>query len=361
MKAVCVTRTFDEQTKTPGAVECLEVEKPRITDPDDVLIRIAYASICGSDVHYIKDNLLSDLFPSVPFQVGHEVSGIIEDLGSKAAEKGLRIGDHVTGNFVLECGHCEACRNGERQFCKEPYVNGSAQAEYIVWKADQTFKISPTIPLDEAALIEPFNIAVGAMHRSGFKSSDTAFVLGAGSIGQMLIQLLKKSGASMVGASARTASKRDMALKMGADFVVDSVNQNIFEEVSYQTDSRGYDIVFEMSGNAECAAQAMEIVRPGGCIVMVSYYPPGTKIQIELFEKIVSKGITIKGLQLAQNSWIQSLKLFPGMDFRPLISKIYPLEECKQAYQDLVSGKYMKILFSCMKNKYKEENKWQQY
>lgn len=350
MKAIYVTETFDELHKKPGRVACLDVVKPAVTEPDDVLIKIAYASICGSDAHYIKDNLLTDLFPSVPFPIGHEASGIIEDLGTEAIKKGFRIGDHVTGNFVLECGFCEACRTGERQFCKAPYVHGAAQAEYIVWKADQIYRIGKELPLDEAALIEPFNIAVGAMQRSGFKPSDSAFVLGAGSIGQMLIQLLRKSGASTLGASVRTAEKRDMALKMGADHVVDPLHQDIFEEAALHTEAKGYDIVFEMSGNVECAAQALEIVRPGGCIVMASYYPPETSLNIRLFEKIVSRGITIKGLQLAQNSWVQSLKLFPMMDFKPLISRVYSLESCEQAYQDLVSGKYMKLLFSCTKN-----------
>lgn len=347
MKAVHLTKAYDPVTSTPGIVECLNTEKPALLHPDDVLIRVAYASICGSDIHFIKDDLLTDLFPQLPLPIGHELSGVIEDLGPMAEKKGLKRGDHVTGDFVLECGHCDFCRSGERQFCRQPYVANGAQAEYIIWKADQVYRLPEGLPLLDAVLFEPFTIAVGALDLADMRAGQRAFVLGAGGVGQMLIQLLHKAGASAVGTSARTASKRVLALQMGANFAVNPLQNDFMMEIKKHSGQRGFDLVFETSGNPQCAAQALEIVRPGGTVVFISYYPPGSVLQIPLFDALVTKGVTLRGLQLAQNSWVRAMELFPMMDLSSLISKVYRLEECQQAYEDAVSGNFLKIVFQC--------------
>lgn len=347
MKAVYVVKTCDSERGTPGQVACIEVEKPSVAAPDDVLIHVAYASLCGSDAHYIKDNL----FPmAAPFPAGHELSGVIEDLGPAAEAAGLRRGDHVTGNFVLGCGQCEACRLGRGQFCAAPYVNGAAQAEYIVWKAAQVYRLPPSVPLREGALFEPFTIAVGAIDRAELRPGQSVFVLGAGSIGQMLIQMAGRTGAALVGASVRTPWKRELALHMGADFVVDPRAEDLTARVRKETQGRGFDVVLESSGSLECARQALEIVSPGGTVVLLSYYPPGSVLPIDLYQTVVTKELTLKGMQLAQNSWARALALFPRMDLGALISKVYPLEECRQAYRDLVSGRYLKLLLDCSGN-----------
>lgn len=352
MKAIYLTKAYDPITHTPGVVECIETEKPKLIHPDDVLIHIAYASICGSDIHFVKDNLLADLFPPPPLPIGHELSGVIEDLGSAAEKRGLRRGDRVTGDFVLECGHCDFCRLGERQFCRQPYVANGAQAEYIVWKADQVYRIPEGISLLEAVLFEPFTIAVGALDLADMRAGQRAFVLGAGGVGQMLIQLLHRVGASAVGTSARTAFKRELALQMGADFAVNPLQEDLMAAVKQHAGQRGFDLVFETSGNPQCAEQALEIVRPGGTVIFVSYYPPGSALNIPLFEALVTKGVTLRGLQLAQNSWVRAMELFPMLNLSPVISKVYPLRECRQAYEDAASGKCLKIVFQCSEEKF---------
>ena len=344
MKAVYVVKTYDPKTGTPGEVACLDAPKPEITAPDDVLIRVAYASLCGSDAHYIRDNLFP--FPA-PFPAGHELSGVIEDLGPEAAATGLRTGDAVTGDFVLGCGCCEACRRGQGQFCTRPHVNGAAQAEYIVWKAAQVYRLPPGTDLLEGALFEPFTIAVGAMDRAELKAGQSVFVLGAGGIGQMLIQLAAQSGASLVGTSVRTGWKRKLAVAMGGDYAFNPQEGPLEEQVRAAAGESGFDVVLEASGNLECARQALELVRPGGTVVFLSYYPPGSILPLDLFGDVITKELTLKGMQLAQNSWARAMEMFPRMNLRPLISKLYPLEACKEAYQDLVSGKYLKLVLDC--------------
>lgn len=346
MKAVYWTREYDPATKTPGMIQLLDVEKPMIQAPDDVLIRVVYASICGSDAHYIKDDILTVVFHA-PAPIGHEISGIVEDLGPAAEAKGFKRGDWVTGDFVLECGHCAACRSGKRQFCENPQPNGAGQAEYIVWKADQVYRVPEGVSLLEASLIEPFSIAVEATERGGMELGRTVFVLGAGGIGQMMIQLAARTGASLVGTSVRTASKRAIAKKMGADFAVDPVTEDLVKTGMERTDGKGFDVVFETSGNMECARQALQLVKQGGTVVFVGYYPPDSFLEVPMFEQMIFRELTLKGAQLAQNSWIKALELFPRMDLKPVISKVYPLAECEHAYRDLISGQYLKIVLQC--------------
>ncbi|MDR2197463.1 MAG: alcohol dehydrogenase catalytic domain-containing protein [Coriobacteriales bacterium] len=343
MKAVYVTRTFDGASGTPGKVEVLEVAKPAVRDDDDVLVHIAYSALCGSDAHYIKDNL----FPfEPPFAVGHEFSGVIEEAGAHAVARGFAPGDEVTGNFVLECGFCDMCRTEKRQFCEHATANGSAQAEYIVLKAAQLYHLPPGTSLLEGALIEPFTIACGVIDKARLRLGHSVLILGAGSIGQMLVQLARLNGASLVAASARTPSKRELALNLGANAVIDPLNEDIFAR-SHELAGPGFDVVLEASGSLECAQQALDLVAPGGTVILMSYYPPDQPIAIDLFKQVVVREITLSGLQLSQNNWPRALRMFSRVDVRPLISKVYPLQEAPQAYADLIAGRSLKLVLDC--------------
>ena len=343
MRAVYVTKTFDSLTSSPGEVEVLDVEKPQLSADDDILIRVAFAALCGSDAHYISDNLFD--FPP-PFPVGHEFSGIIEALGPSAATKGFALNDRVTGDFVLECGFCEACRNGKRQFCTNVYVNGSAQAEYIVLKADQIYHLPEGVSLLEAALIEPFVIAAGVVDKAQIQLGQSVLIIGAGGIGQMLVQLARTSGAALVVASARTASKRELALQLGADVVIDPQNEDIRLR-SAELTGQGFDVVIEASGSIAAAAEALDLAAPGGTVVYMSYYPPNQNVMVDLFRQIVTREVTVKGLQLSQNNWHRALKMFKRIDVKPIISRVYPLDQAKQAYKELMSGSSLKIVLDC--------------
>ncbi|MDR2672767.1 MAG: alcohol dehydrogenase catalytic domain-containing protein [Coriobacteriales bacterium] len=343
MKAVYVTKVFDPQTQAPGEVACLEVPTPEVVGADDILIRVAFSALCGSDAHFIKDNLFAF---EPPFAVGHEFSGTVADLGPAAQAQGFKTGDAVCGNFVLECGFCDACREGKRQFCENATANPAAQAEYIVLKANQVYPVPPGVSLLEAALIEPFTIAAGAIDKAGIKLGQSVFVSGAGSIGQMIVQLAKLNGASFVVTSARTQSKRELALTLGADRVIDPVHEDVLT-LARELPGGGFDVVIEASGNLECAALALDSVGVGGTVVYMSYYPPGRPVAIKLFEQIVVRELTVCGLQLSQNNWPRALRMFPRIDVKPLITNIYRLEDAPAAYAELIAGKALKLVFDC--------------
>lgn len=345
MKAVLLVKDYDEEKNTLGEIDCREVEKPQIVHDDDVLIKVAYASLCGSD-----PNLLKGLFPfKAPFQWGHEFSGIIEKLGPGATKKALKVGDRVTGNFYKTCGVCHYCRNMMEQFCPYPEENPKAQAQYFVLRESQVYVIPDSVDLMDATLIEPFAIAVRAMERSDIKIGQRIAISGGGGIGLMIAQLARNAGASKVVVIEPVESKRKLALEMGADVAIDPFSENLVEKSADLTNGYGFDAVIEASGNTKAAEGCLDIVSNGGTIVYFSMYDMNYNLPLNLFKYCYHKEITVKGMFLAQLVFERAVDMMVRMDLRPLISKVYSLDECKQAYEDQMSGQYAKLVFDCQK------------
>ncbi|HHV19902.1 MAG TPA: alcohol dehydrogenase catalytic domain-containing protein, partial [Thermoanaerobacterales bacterium] len=214
MKAVMLVKDYNPERGQLGEVDCLNVPVPKLVNDDDVLIKVAYASICGSD-----PNVLKGLFPDrAPCPIGHEVSGTIKELGPKAKKLGWKVGDRVTGNFYQTCGACDYCHNGMGQFCPNAVGKVGAQAEYIVWSASQLYRLPDSVDLLDGTFAEPFNIALHAIEVADMKLGDRLAISGAGGIGLMLVQLAKISGASQVTVIEPVRSKRELALELGADY-----------------------------------------------------------------------------------------------------------------------------------------------
>ncbi len=345
MKAVLLVKDYDKDTNTLGEIGCREVDKPQIVHDDDVLIKVAYASLCGSD-----PNLLKGLFPfKAPFQWGHEFSGIIEELGPGATKKDLKVGDRVTGNFYKTCGACHYCRNMTEQFCPYPEENPKAQAQYFVLRESQVYVIPESVDLMDATLIEPFAIAVRAMERADIKIGQRVAISGGGGIGLMIAQLARSAGASTVVVIEPVKSKRQLALEMGADVAIDPFSEKLAERSAELTKGYGFDAVIEASGNTKAAESCLELVGKGGTIVYFSMYDMDYNLPLNLFNYCYHKEITIKGMFLAQLVFERAVEMMVRMNLRPLISKVYSLDECEQAYEDQMSGQYAKVVFDCQK------------
>lgn len=343
MKAVMLVKAYNDETKELGEIECCEVEKPQLINDDDVLIKVAYASVCGSDPHLLEG--MFDL--PIPSPCGHELSGTIEELGPKANKKGLKIGDKVTGNFYRTCGSCEYCLNGKSQFCENAVGWGAAQAEYIVWREEQVYKLPEGVGLLAASLTEPFNIAVRAVELARIKTGEHVAVSGAGGIGLMVTQLLKKCGAGRVTVIEPVESKRYRALEMGADYVINPLDPESAAHVLKNTNGKGFNALIESSGNGGAARNALDLVGRGGRIVFMSMYPKDYELQMNLLEYCYRKELMIQGMYLAQESFQRAVNMLPQMEFKPVIEKIYSLDDCKQAYEDQKSGNYAKLIFDC--------------
>lgn len=344
MKAVLLSRLYDQNSNQLGDVDCFEVPEPNIVNEDDVKIQISYASICGSD-----PNTLKGLFPNkkIGNTMGHELSGTVVELGVKAQKNGLKVGERVTGNFFLPCGACENCQRGMKQFCRNGRYLTGAMAQYIVWRESQVYKLPEDIDMRQACLTEPFTIATHAVEVSDMKIGSRVAISGGGGIGLMLVQLAKLCGASSVTLLEPFAEKRDIAMKIGADFVLDPAESGIHEKILDITNGNGFDVIFESSGNGKAAEFCLEMAGVGCHIVYFAMYPLDYHLQLNLLENCYHKELRIQGMYLAQNAFPKAISMLRRVDLEPLISKIYSLDQCKEAFADAMSGKEIKILFDC--------------
>lgn len=344
MKAVMLTKAGDYKAGKLGELECCDIPMPELKTQEDVLIKVAYSSICGSDPNML--NGLMDCVPPAGF--GHEMAGTIVELGTEAIKKGLKVGDKVTGNFVRFCGACNECRTGREQFCTKAVQNiVPTQAEYVLWNQAQVYKLQDDADLLTAALTEPLAIAVHAVEKGQIKLGNHVAVSGAGGIGLMIVQLAKMAGAAKVTVLEPVEEKRTLALSLGADYVIDAASPDCIEQAMELTNGQGFQVVYEASGNVRAARTALEIADNMAHIVYFSMYPPTFELPLNLYKYCYHKEINIHGMFLATYSFVPAINMLPRMNLRPLVQKIYALQDCKQAYKDHMSGQYAKIVFDC--------------
>lgn len=349
MKAITVCTIGDPEQKTVGTVELRDIPNREPGD-EEVMVKVAYASICGSDGHVIKGELgpLREMVLSwLPMRLGHEVSGVIEKVGAKAAEMGFKPGDRVTANYTQFCNSCYYCHNGQENYCEHQVPRYEAMAEYITWHMSQIYKLPDGVGLLEAALTEPFSIALNAVQKAQLKLGSKVAVFGAGGIGLMIVQLAKMAGASHVTLFDVVDQKRKMAEQMGADVTIDPRDADAVEKALSYTDGRGYNAILDASGASSAARMALDIAGPEADIVFFSMYDPNYDLPVNLFVQFYQRGLHLHGMQTSADAFEKTVAMLPRMDLKPLIQKIYQLEEYEQAFADQFSGQYIKLVFQC--------------
>lgn len=343
MKAICLTEKGDLATKKWGKLDCVDIPMPKIKNDDDILIKVKYSSICGSDPLMLNGNM--DVPVGAGF--GHEMAGVIVDMGKGCNKRGLKVGDKVTGCFVHFCGVCENCRAGKEQFCTASVQNiVPTQAEYVVWSEDQVYKLPDDADLKTAALVEPMSIALHSVEKAEIRMGDRVAVSGGGGIGLMVIELCKMAGASEVTLLEPVEAKRALALSLGADYAVDPAAPDFKEQIARIVPA-GFDEVIECSGNGRAAETALQIAKNSGHVVYMAMYPVQYRLPLDLSTYLYHKELRLDGLFLATYSFTPAIRLLKRMNLDPIVQKVYKLEECQQAYQDQISGKYAKIVFDC--------------
>lgn len=254
-------------------------QKP-ITEPknDEVLVRVEYVGICGSDLHYYETGAIGDYVVKPPFVLGHEAAGTVVEVGRDV--KNLRIGDRVALEPGITCGQCEFCRKGEYNLCPDvvffatPPVDGVFQ-EYVAHKASLCFKLPDNVNTLEGALIEPLAVGFHAANQGGAHIGQTAVVMGAGCIGLMSMMALKAEGVSRVYVVDIIKKRLDKALELGADGVINGKDEDAVKAVLKLTDGAGCDLVIETAGTELTTRQSIEMAQKGSTIVLVGYSKTG--------------------------------------------------------------------------------------
>ena len=245
---------------------------------DEVLVKLEYVGICGSDMHYYETGAIGDYVVEPPFVLGHEPGGTVVEVGSNV--KHLKVGDRVALEPGKTCGHCEFCRQGKYNLCPDvvffatPPVDGVFQ-EYAAHEAALCFKLPDNVSTLEGALIEPLAVGFHAANQGGAHAGQTAVVMGAGCIGLVSMMALKAQGVSRVYVVDVMAKRLEKALELGADGVINGKEEDAVEAVRRLTGGAGCDLVIETAGTEITTRQAIHMTKKGAVIVLVGYSKSG--------------------------------------------------------------------------------------
>lgn len=315
--------------------------------PTDVLVRVKIASICGTDLHIYGWDRWSQARIKPPVTLGHEFCGVIEKVGSEVSA--LRVGDFVSAEMHVNCGHCHQCRVGEAHICPNVKIIGIDQdgafAEFVKIPASNIIKLEASIPEHYGAILDPLGNAVHTV-LGGPIAGQTVLVTGCGPIGLMSIAVAKACGSSTVFATETNQRRRSLAKTMGADVVLDPVAQNAVEEVISGTGGTGVDVLLEMSGNATAIQQGFKALRAGGRASLLGI--PTENVPLDLVDDVIFKGATVQGIygRRMYGTWVQMTALLKAgrLNLDPLFGERTSLEKFEHAFTLLESGHAEKIL-----------------
>lgn len=267
----------------PERVEYRDIPRPK-PGPGEVLIRVAYAGICGTDIMiYLGKHARA----KAPLVMSHEFVGTI----AECADGTFAAGTPVAVNPLLTCGACYACRNGMPHVCAKLHLVGidcdGGFAEYAVAPLHTVRPLPAGLPLVQAALIEPLAVGVHAVRASELKVGDTTAVLGAGPIGIMTAQVARLAGAHTVFVSERSPRRLAIARELGFE-VIDTTTQDVVQVITEATGGVGLPVVFETAGVQPTITDAAKLVRPGGQVLQVGMpkTPPTVDVTLLLFREI---------------------------------------------------------------------------
>lgn len=246
--------------------------------PNEVLVKIEYVGICGSDLHYYEHGHIGSIVAEPPFVLGHEPGGVVVEVGADV--KNLKPGDKVALEPGTTCGECEFCRSGRQNLCPNvvfwaaPPVDGVFQ-EYVAHEAALCHKLPENMDTMEGGLIEPLAIGFHAARQGEARIGQSAVVFGSGCIGLVCMLALKAQGVSPVYVVDVMDNRLEKAKELGADYVINGAKEDTVGKIMELTEGRGVDLAIETAGTEITANQAIHIVKKGSNIVIVGYTKTG--------------------------------------------------------------------------------------
>ena len=315
MKAVSLTG--------PGRVELVSVPEPKIQSETEVKIRVCYVSICADDAEYFLNPYHLDL-------LGHEFSGVITQLGSAAEAFGFEVGDRVTGYTWRFCGRCPFCRRGQENLCINMQTVRGLQ-EYIVLDCSQICKVPDSVPLQLASLSELVASCIYGVVRAEIVPGDSVLILGAGGAGLILLQLCRLRGAAWITVSEPNTARHELCRRLGADDVIDPMNENLVARSMLVTDGIGYRCVIDASKNSAALSNAVSVLSRGGTFLLFSLHSGKSDITMNL-PTLYAKELTVRTSYMAPYLLDQTMEMLPRLNLEALRSKPFPIERAQEAY-----------------------------
>lgn len=264
--SILATETMLAVVKThpERGVDIARVDIPRCR-PHEVLVRLQATSVCGTDVHIYHWDQWAQQRLALPRILGHEAAGEVVAVGADA--QGIAVGDLVSAETHIPCGHCYQCRTGKPEVCRHLKILGvdtdGAFAEYVALPEVDVWKNDPSIPLEWTAIQEPLGNAIDTVLAEDV-AGKTVLVTGCGPIGLLAIGIARASGATCIFAAEVSPLRRQLAERMGATWVLNPLEVDIVEAVRTETNGDGVDVLLEMSGNATALRQGLQALTQGG-------------------------------------------------------------------------------------------------
>ena len=324
---------------------------PKLENPGDVLVQVEAVGICGTDVHILR---VPPVHPATRDVIlGHEFAGRIAEVGS--AVENVAVGDPVAVDPNAPCGHCDMCQGGYPNACeviKSCPVPGffntrgifrdGSMARYIVYPATEVHKIAPHVSLAHAAVIEPLAVALNGLEKIPLRIGETVVVLGGGPIGLMFAGLAKRTGGRVI-VSEPIPMRREAAVALGVDLVVDPMQEDLEEVVKAETDGKGADVVGDFVGNM--LDVAVEIAGFGGRIVVGGCQENARPAISQVW--VLMRELMIVGAVLPKYTFLRAIKVLEQellpMDI--IVSHQLPLSRVHEGFQLVREGKAIKVVF----------------
>jgi len=332
------------KSKSEVGIWLESVEKPTIGH-NDVLIKVKKTAICGTDIHIFNwDDWAQKTIP-VPMTVGHEFSGEIVEIGSEVV--GLKIGDRVSAEGHVTCGHCRKCRAGERHLCRNTIGIGvnrpGAFGEFISVPASNVCPLPPTISDDLGAILDPLGNAAHTALCYDLVGEDV-LITGAGPIGIMAVAIAKHVGARNVVITDVNDYRLGIAKQMGATRAINVSRKSTKDVMSELNMTEGFDVGLEMSGNPSAFSDMLNTMNHGGKIALLGILPDETPID---WNKVIFKGLEIKGIYGRRmfETWYKMIAMLEsGLDLSPVMTHQYKIDDYEKAFEIMRSGKSGKVI-----------------
>ena len=321
-------------------MELRDVPEPKIEKDTDVLLKIEMVGVCGSDVHYYETGRIGSQIVEYPFIVGHECAATVAAVGKLVT--GVKVGDNVVVDPAVSCHDCFQCRIGRENTCYNlrflgtPGQGGGCLCEYIVMSQECCYPTKGALTFEQAVLCEPLSIAAYSVERAKVPKNANIAILGAGPIGLCTFVSAKAKDVNTCYMTEKIPERVNAAKKAGATWVGNPDKQDIVGEILEQQPD-GLDVAFECAGQQETVDQCMDMLRPGGTLILTGI-PRFDRVSLAI-DKMRRKEITIVNIR-RQNEFTQkSVDMVASgeVDIDFMVTHHFPFERTQDAFE-LVAG-----------------------
>ncbi|WP_236897114.1 zinc-binding alcohol dehydrogenase family protein [Clostridium beijerinckii] len=313
----------------PNDLQIIEMDKPLITEHDNVLIKMKAAGICGSDVHIYHGQNAAATYPRV---IGHEMVGEVVEVGSNITK--IKVGDRVIVDQVVNCGECYACRKGRGNVCASLKVRGvhihGGYREYIAVPESDVYVLPDNLSYEDAVMIEPATIAVQSCSRAELSKEDTLLILGCGALGSSILKIARLSGATIIAVDV-VDEKIEEAKKNGATYGINLLKEDVVARARELTGGYGPTVSIDAACTKDSLATLLELTGNAGRVITMGFSVEPTAVTQF---KITAKELDVKGSRLQNKKFQEVLNLVAEgkLDLRNSISHKFNFLDAQKAF-----------------------------